>query len=214
MPLVRIKQKFQVTIPDHVRKQAGLEVGDLLEATAKGNVITLKPKAVVDRHPAVDARLREALDDVKAGRVYGPFNSAKELVSDLRAKDQKGKGRENSESPVMRVHYTERFLKAYGSAPVRIQRTFDKQAAYLVPRYSSLVPPRQEVRRSKRHLASASQSRLALLFPDRPRHVCVARYYEASEMMVSLCTALIKVMYARMRSERQREHHTITSLFK
>ncbi len=91
MPLVRIKQKFQVTIPDHVRKQAGLEVGDLLEATAKGNVITLKPKAVVDRHPAVDARLREALDDVKAGRVYGPFNSAKELVSDLRRRTRRVK---------------------------------------------------------------------------------------------------------------------------
>ncbi len=40
----------------------------------------------------------------------------------------------------MRVHYTERFLKAYGSAPARIQRTFDKQAAYLVQdiRHSSL----------------------------------------------------------------------------
>jgi len=83
MPIVRIKQKFQVTIPDHVRKQAGLEVGDFLEATAKGNIITLKPKAVIDRHPDIDARLREALDDVKAGRVYGPFNSAKEMISDL-----------------------------------------------------------------------------------------------------------------------------------
>ena len=31
----------------------------------------------------------------------------------------------------MRLDYTERFLKAYGSAPARIQRTFDKQAAYL-----------------------------------------------------------------------------------
>jgi antitoxin MazE len=83
MPLVRIKQKFQVTIPDHVRKQVGLEVGDFLEATAQGNVITLKPKAVIDRHPEIDARLREALEDVKAGRVYGPFNSAKEMISDL-----------------------------------------------------------------------------------------------------------------------------------
>src|SRR5215210_1884975 len=83
MPLVRIKQKFQVTIPDHVRKQAGLEVGDFLEATAKGNVITLKPKVVVDRHPEIDARLREAMEDVQAGRTYGPFSSAKELINDL-----------------------------------------------------------------------------------------------------------------------------------
>jgi AbrB family looped-hinge helix DNA binding protein len=91
MPLVRVKQKFQVTIPDHVRKQAGLEVGDLLEATAKGNVITLKPKAVIDRHPEIDARLREALEDIKAGRVYGPFNSAKEMISDLHKRTREAK---------------------------------------------------------------------------------------------------------------------------
>jgi bifunctional DNA-binding transcriptional regulator/antitoxin component of YhaV-PrlF toxin-antitoxin module len=36
MPLVRVKQKFQVTIPDSVRKETHLEVGDLLEAIAKG----------------------------------------------------------------------------------------------------------------------------------------------------------------------------------
>lgn len=32
----------------------------------------------------------------------------------------------------MRLDYTERFLRAYGNAQTRIQRTFDKQAAYLV----------------------------------------------------------------------------------
>ena len=32
----------------------------------------------------------------------------------------------------MHLDYTERFLRAYGSATTRIQRTFDKQAAYLV----------------------------------------------------------------------------------
>lgn len=32
----------------------------------------------------------------------------------------------------MRLYYTERFLKAYGNAPIRIQRTFDKQSVYLV----------------------------------------------------------------------------------
>jgi mRNA interferase RelE/StbE len=31
----------------------------------------------------------------------------------------------------MRRDYTERFLRSYGNAPARTQRTFDKQAAYL-----------------------------------------------------------------------------------
>jgi AbrB family looped-hinge helix DNA binding protein len=83
MPLVRVKQKFQVTIPGNVRRQAGLEVGDLMEVTAKGNVIVLKPKVVVDRHPDIDARLREALEDVKAGRVSKTFHSVEELMADL-----------------------------------------------------------------------------------------------------------------------------------
>jgi|SRR5581483_11533577 len=89
MPLVRVKQKFQVTIPDRVRKQAGLEVGDFLEATAKGNVITLKPKAVIDRHPDIDARLREALKDVKAGRVSPTFSSAKSAIRYLHRQAKK-----------------------------------------------------------------------------------------------------------------------------
>jgi AbrB family looped-hinge helix DNA binding protein len=98
MPLVRVKQKFQVTIPDDVRKQAGLEVGDFLEATAKGNVIMLKPKAVVDRHPEIDARLHEALEDIKAGRVYGPFNSAKEMISDLHKRTREAKTRKTKKA--------------------------------------------------------------------------------------------------------------------
>jgi hypothetical protein len=32
----------------------------------------------------------------------------------------------------MQVDYTARFLAAYASAPARIQRTFDKQVAYLL----------------------------------------------------------------------------------
>jgi AbrB family looped-hinge helix DNA binding protein len=89
MPLVRIKQKFQVTIPDYVRKQAGLEVGDFLEATAKGNVITLKPKTVVDRHPEIDAALREGLEDIKKGRVSPAFSSAKSATRYLHQQAKK-----------------------------------------------------------------------------------------------------------------------------
>ena len=37
MPLVKVKEKFQVTIPTALRKAVRLSVGDLLEAEAKGN---------------------------------------------------------------------------------------------------------------------------------------------------------------------------------
>lgn len=49
MPLVRVKGKYQVTIPAEIRKRLNLEVGDYLEIEAQGETILLKPKAVIDR---------------------------------------------------------------------------------------------------------------------------------------------------------------------
>jgi len=82
MPLVKIKEKFQVTLPTAVREKAGVAVGDVLEAKVQGNKITLTPKVVVDR-TFVEKRLAESRDDAKAGRVYGPFGSAKAAVRSL-----------------------------------------------------------------------------------------------------------------------------------
>ena len=52
MPLVKVKEKFQVTIPTELREALHLTVGDLLEATIQGQTIVLKPKDVVDRAQA------------------------------------------------------------------------------------------------------------------------------------------------------------------
>lgn len=49
MPLVTIKDKFQVTIPSRVRALLPLAVGDVLEATVERGTIVLRPKAVVDQ---------------------------------------------------------------------------------------------------------------------------------------------------------------------
>jgi AbrB family looped-hinge helix DNA binding protein len=52
LPLVRVKEKFQVTIPTELREALHLTVGDILEATVEDETIVLKPKAVVDRREA------------------------------------------------------------------------------------------------------------------------------------------------------------------
>jgi bifunctional DNA-binding transcriptional regulator/antitoxin component of YhaV-PrlF toxin-antitoxin module len=76
--LVRVKEKFQVTLPNKLRLKAGLAVGDFLEvAIARGGVITLTPKSLIDRHIA------EGLADMKAGRMRGPFRSADEAIAAL-----------------------------------------------------------------------------------------------------------------------------------
>lgn len=82
MSLVRVKDKYQVTLPVEVRRKAGLAVGDLLEAKVKGKLITLTPKALVNR-ALIDKQLEEGLEDVRRGRVDGPYATAKELIADL-----------------------------------------------------------------------------------------------------------------------------------
>ena len=52
MPLVRVKEKFQVTIPTELREALHLAVGDILEAMVEDETIVLKPKAVIDRREA------------------------------------------------------------------------------------------------------------------------------------------------------------------
>jgi AbrB family looped-hinge helix DNA binding protein len=78
MPLVRVKEKYQVTLPASVRKKLGLAVGDVLEATVEDNKITLTPKSVIDRE------LAEALQDFQEGRFIGPFENAKDAIDALR----------------------------------------------------------------------------------------------------------------------------------
>ena len=49
MPIVTIKNKYQVVIPQRVREQVGVRIGDLLEAQADKGKIVFTPKSIVDR---------------------------------------------------------------------------------------------------------------------------------------------------------------------
>ena len=91
MPLVKIKEKFQVTIPIEIRKEIHLKEGDILEVVVQKNVIMFKPKAVIDRD--VETAIQEGLDDVKKGRVSGPFGSADEMLSSLHKNAKKLKAK-------------------------------------------------------------------------------------------------------------------------
>lgn len=82
MPLVKVKEKYQVTLPVALRRKARVAVGDLLEVKVAGRRITLTPKVAIDRD-LIEQRLAEGLSDIKQGRVYGPFSSAKEMIRSL-----------------------------------------------------------------------------------------------------------------------------------
>ena len=85
MPIVKVKGKYQVTLPSSIRDQVGVAVGDILEATVEEGRITLTPKSLVDRDIA------EGLEDFKKGRSIGPFETADVAVKALRRTTQHGR---------------------------------------------------------------------------------------------------------------------------
>lgn len=78
MEIVKVKSKYQVTLPSSLRDQVGIAVGDILEATVERGRITLTPKSIVDRDIA------EGIEDFKKGRSIGPFETADAAVKALR----------------------------------------------------------------------------------------------------------------------------------
>ncbi len=87
MALVKLKEKYQVTLPTEVCKKADLNVGDLLEAKVQGKKITLVPKNVVDADIAISLR------EFREGKGYGPFNSAKSFLRSLHRETRKLKNK-------------------------------------------------------------------------------------------------------------------------
>ena len=87
MPLVKVKEKFQITLPVELREVLHLAVGDLLEATIQGQTIVLKPKDLVDR---VHARqqLIEVMDRVHAKlppSTQDPKEEEEEIAREIKA---------------------------------------------------------------------------------------------------------------------------------
>ena len=87
LPLVKVKEKFQITLPVEIRKQLRLGVGDLLEATIQGQTIVLKPKDVVDRAQARQ-QLIEVMDRVHAKlppSTQDPKEEEEEIAREIKA---------------------------------------------------------------------------------------------------------------------------------
>lgn len=83
MGVVAVKNKFQIVIPQNIRRQIRVEVGDLLEAGVEGGKITLTPKSLIDRHVA------EGLEDLRQGRTHGPYSSARDAIKALEARGKR-----------------------------------------------------------------------------------------------------------------------------
>ncbi len=88
MALTKVTRNGQVTIPMELRREVGIEEGDLIELRVAGDHIELVPKRLIDKSQAYfwtsewQAGEREAQADIEAGRVE-EYSSIDALLSDL-----------------------------------------------------------------------------------------------------------------------------------
>ena len=92
LSLVKVKTKYQVTLPTALREQVGVSVGDVLEAKVEKGKITFTPKSIIDRHIA------ESLQDIKQGRSCGPFDSAEAMIRSLHQDANRSHSRKRSKA--------------------------------------------------------------------------------------------------------------------
>jgi bifunctional DNA-binding transcriptional regulator/antitoxin component of YhaV-PrlF toxin-antitoxin module len=89
---VTVKNKTPLVVPPAVQRRAGLKTGDELEFKVSGGVITIFPKLPSgddEYTPAqrriIDRGIVKGLEDIKKGRVHGPFETADEAIAHLKA---------------------------------------------------------------------------------------------------------------------------------
>jgi AbrB family looped-hinge helix DNA binding protein len=75
--VVKIGVSRQVAIPKKLHDQLGLAPGDYLQVELEGDRLILTPKALIEK------RLAEGLEDIRQGRVHGPFKSVPALLRSL-----------------------------------------------------------------------------------------------------------------------------------
>jgi len=89
MSLVKVKNKYQIVIPDEVRKSIRVQIGDTLEIVEKDGVLIVKPVVVIDKAQAYfwteewQAGEKKAEAAKKKGE-YKEFKKASEAIKWLK----------------------------------------------------------------------------------------------------------------------------------
>lgn len=95
--LTKVTVKYQITLPRAAREALRIAPGDILEGKVQDGSVVFRPKVVVDRDPELERQLEASEADVKAGRVLGPFDTARDALRAL-------KGPQKRRAHARRVH--------------------------------------------------------------------------------------------------------------
>lgn len=96
METIKVRKKYQITLPTVIREAAGVYEGDFLTAEVQEDrTILLRPSRLVDADeaffytPEWQAAEREADEDIRLGRVYS-FDNVEDAIDFLHNHDTKG----------------------------------------------------------------------------------------------------------------------------
>jgi len=94
---ITVRSKTELVVPRSIRRRAGLKTGDKLEFKVSGGVIHIIPKlpSADDEYTpaqrrAVDRELAKGLEDIKKGRLHGPFDTHEAMTNFLHEQVKKG----------------------------------------------------------------------------------------------------------------------------
>jgi AbrB family looped-hinge helix DNA binding protein len=90
MSLVKVKSKYQIVIPEDVRKKLKVEIGDNLDIEEKNGVFIVKPVMVIEKSQAYfwtdewQSGEKEAEEAKKKGK-FRDFKKAEEAIKWLKS---------------------------------------------------------------------------------------------------------------------------------
>jgi bifunctional DNA-binding transcriptional regulator/antitoxin component of YhaV-PrlF toxin-antitoxin module len=103
MPSVTVtaRRKTGLVVPPSVQRKAGIKAGDRLEFNASRGLITITAKSnhaedeyTSEQRRMVDREIARGLEDIKRGRVHGPFSASeatKFIKAELKTRTKKRK---------------------------------------------------------------------------------------------------------------------------
>lgn len=90
MSLVKVKNKYQIVIPEDVRKRLKVDIGDTLEIVEKDGALVIKPVMIIEKSQAYFwtdewQKGEKESEEAKRKEKFKEFKKAEEAVKWLRS---------------------------------------------------------------------------------------------------------------------------------